>query len=765
LNAKSATSHRKTNQRQSRIEEKVFFPTRFSDDIDDCCLDEEKEDGWIDFDAMTSKRSPMKDSYNNTTERDQGCETTARFLLKSTTMQNGGEATDRAMSFSNNDFAEFPIARRKLIVKPPPIESDTTHDVNVKGQSEKQTEKVSSWNESPSRASSQKRHLANLYKKSLEYKYYPKIFKGLTALLYLSLFAFLLSQILMRVIVNDNVNDFKAQKDILRNFQKRNFFLITSEGLIRFLFDVQVGNFNITGVPAFANGVGNWVTISKYFMKGLNEANKQLLTNAGQFDDEINNLLFTKDIPLYYTYFNEYPQSFTQETSFGAVDRIYSAMIQVRSYEGTDAEPIKETAQFVFRNSLNDVIVKNQAISAIISGSLKGQRNKISRSVEYYCITMIVIEFVIFVVLAFYLWKQYVKETKNLSAFCRVNNQKVNEVLKNCISFKEMVEEQKSFSAGISSLAGGNSHKKGKTEEEPAKREANKSPEHTGLRRKYYIYSGIYFVFVSALIGLGVLGAYMTSGLLTAFKKEQDQIYFIDYMRTRIVLSLQAARELLATNNTAMIENRSAYDEYYYLLDELKTVKSQIYEKLLNDETIDKLPDVKTMLLGDACSLITEPVAQVYCTLMRKQDAETGLVYVLAKYEGILNDYLNAYEASDKSASALADVQKTVYTTVTGPYGVLIYGAITLSDMIDDRLEVQIKANKNDQEFFFVYCSILCGGIAGLLWVWILRKLKEGINQFKNVLMTLPADVVLSSFILKTFLKKTSKSGFDSFKN
>ncbi len=44
-------------------------------------------------------------------------------------------------------------------------------------------------------------------------------------------------------------------------------------------------------------------------------------------------------------------------------------------------------------------------------------------------------------------------------------------------------------------------------------------------------------------------------------------------------------------------------------------------------------------------------------------------------------------------------------------------------------------------------------------------KLREGVNKFKNVLAVLPADLVLASFILRSFLMKTSNGVLNAVKN
>ena len=49
-----------------------------------------------------------------------------------------------------------------------------------------------------------------------------------------------------------------------------------------------------------------------------------------------------------------------------------------------------------------------------------------------------------------------------------------------------------------------------------------------------------------------------------------------------------------------------------------------------------------------------------------------------------------------------------------------------------------------------------------LLWVFVLKGLSEVYNDFKKVLKTLPAEIVLARFSLKNFLMRTSKGALNS---
>ena len=56
--------------------------------------------------------------------------------------------------------------------------------------------------------------------------------------------------------------------------------------------------------------------------------------------------------------------------------------------------------------------------------------------------------------------------------------------------------------------------------------------------------------------------------------------------------------------------------------------------------------------------------------------------------------------------------------------------------------------------------------LAGVLgWIVILKKLGGSLDEIKDMLRVLPVDLVLSSFILKSFVIRTSNKTLDFIKN
>ncbi len=69
-------------------------------------------------------------------------------------------------------------------------------------------------------------------------------------------------------------------------------------------------------------------------------------------------------------------------------------------------------------------------------------------------------------------------------------------------------------------------------------------------------------------------------------------------------------------------------------------MKSQIYDKLLNENTLEKIPSVKAMLLDDPCGYIALPETGFYCSILDFLGVEKGLVYLLGDFEEFLIDIL-----------------------------------------------------------------------------------------------------------------------------
>jgi len=84
-----------------------------------------------------------------------------------------------------------------------------------------------------------------------------------------------------------------------------------------------------------------------------------------------------------------------------------------------------------------------------------------------------------------------------------------------------------------------------------------------------------------------------------------------------------------------------------------------------------------------------------------------------------------------------------------------------ISKIIDAQLSKSI-ADTNSQ-LSTILAIFIVGLVIAVIFIWYqaLIKIREANNDFKKVLKTFPPELVLSSFLLKTFLRNNSQGVFD----
>ena len=89
--------------------------------------------------------------------------------------------------------------------------------------------------------------------------------------------------------------------------------------------------------------------------------------------------------------------------------------------------------------------------------------------------------------------------------------------------------------------------------------------------------------------------------------------------------------------------------------------------------------------------------------------------------------------------------------------GIIGAEAQLLNQIIDTNLTKSILTANNQRGFILYIFSISLIVVCLLIWFQVLLRLNEGDNDFKKVLQVLPPNLILSSSMLKLFLKQTSQ--------
>ncbi len=133
-------------------------------------------------------------------------------------------------------------------------------------------------------------------------------------------------------------------------------------------------------------------------------------------------------------------------------------------------------------------------------------------------------------------------------------------------------------------------------------------------------------------------------------------------------------------------------------------------------------------------------------------------------FERVKNQ-LNAYEVSNKSAASLKELQENNLELLIALYAVINAANTQISTLNNQSFENRVDTVSHNTLMWLIFSIISMVIVGILMWKLLLEEWRGGINRFKNVLKVLPPELVLSSFILKTFLVRTSQGLLEAFKN
>jgi len=733
--------------------------------------EEEKEEGWIDFEPLTAIKPS---SASNEVQSPQIAIHSQREDLTSHRQLLPGKS-------SPNKFMSTLKKFDSKITSPevPPFSGSTKEQQNDEEMSYHRKAKASINTSNLSRSSKQQR-ISKIFQASLDAKYHPKAFWGLLALFAISAVILAIMRIVVKSKLDQNMDTLVAKKDIFSQNAYRSYQLIEASGITRFIWQIYSGALSLAdygpGAAQMYYGSMNFVLSN---IQELRNANKAVSKASNILQGDAHEVLYQKNVEMYDTYFDEPVQSFSSMDTFQATDRIVETGLDIYNafINSVANERIMSRAKFLFRNSLNDLIFASNGLSITMLDSFNKQFSLVQGIMLFYVIFTIGFLSMFFLILVIFIYKQYHAEAFYISAVCRLNHAKLQAVRKEFLHFQGYItEENSSLELPEKSLPTIHGHQKytttigAKTREETTapmnyiKRESVKTPDHTTLQRKYFISVVVLAIFFLSVFGLVIFSAINDRTPLTRSKASQEKLFFINRLRTRMGMGSTTFRELLATNNTAFVENVQAEEELDAVIQQLLSLRADIYTTLLNNEVLQESPELETLMLGEGCSLLNS-VLSSFCDNLKGRGLSTGFIYLMNEFVSYLSGKLEDYRQSNKSKEALMEIQIKDYDSVVYVYVVAISELNLLSAAIDDQFDANVEDASKDRvrsiTIFFVV--LIVGDILG--WVYILKQLGKATSNFKNILRVFPPDLVFSSFILKSFLMKTSKEAVEKIRN
>jgi len=722
---------------------------------------EEKHEGWIDFEALKARgiflNSNLGETNRTTTvmETQRGQET-CRNLLKPRITDLGDGCESPVMSpqskKSQRDFMETKFS------------ADSTG-----GKNGKQTEKKMSRNRGESRGSiatskwskfSHQKRISYLYEVSLNTRDSPKLYKVLLCLFLAAFILLTVSQFSLKQTLDNNVEQLGASKDVLRNAQLRNYHQVMIEFTTRILWDSKAGTLSSSALGIFAYMISSFPSILKTYLLQLGESNRNLLSNSSSLNKDIRDQLFATDVKVYETYFDDVNQTYTILNNFQAINSIVETGLRMTNPEVlADLETTEVLANFLFRNCFNDLLVKNEEISQIINSALDSQRKDIENGLKIFLISLLVVFGGLGIFVVFTLWQQYLKQLRNLSALCRVNSERLDEVLSELLRFKQHVEDEEI-----------EYHRHERTPLSPMRRnkviekKLTRDPDCWDLQKSYYFLVGKLVFLVLIIMATVIVTSLLNQSSIKSSKMAQGQIYFLDHVKARTGVASGSLLELLSTNNTAFVEGKLVLDELESLMGEIENIRIEITKTFLDSTDTRNFGHFETILYGDACPVLDQTTAES-CYIVEKRGYKTGFVYILSSYSTISSAVITKYKDSNKTEEALQGMKEEFFEILVLLQQVIRMELTELGDFIDGKFEEDLASARKGRGEILIGYILLIVCVSFLVWRVVLKRFGEAINEFKNVLSVLPGDLVLASFLLRNFLLKTSKGVLDSIKN
>jgi len=635
------------------------------------------------------------------------------------------------------------------------VDGENKRDLRNAAQRKAKVQKYISSHHSSQRSverTSNKAFRAAIIKKS-----YPKSFVALCVAFYGIILITFISQIIMKVVSDSTMKDLQTKKDLLKNSEQRSYkaalIQINAIGAAQQLKGALSSGGVLSGVPTV-------VTNLQQRLEGMQAANEKMVEYAYSLDEDIQKELFREDVTLVGTYLDSSSSTYSKEVNnFQAAQEFTNA---VKALKGL-SDPVSTAGYNMFNylniNIMDDFQYKSVQITDLFTNSVEKQKQSYQSVITLCLVLTPSLLAGIGVLLALIIFNQYRIEQKNLKAFIKIKPTGVKDIADRLASFKKNLINEETFESKWFANLGEDLDLPPETEKGSSysKKHNNQIIRYNEFRQRYMKYIGRVAGYIFILIGITIWDLVSTKKAIKVIYNYQDQLQFANYISSRVTAGYASFPILFFTNNTMKVEHLTAYEALAQASKEVTAIQSEIPGMFL-DVDGNYIPDVKTIIYDNDPTCSTMPSdALSYCQALVNTGQPVNMIAAVAVYQGYLSTKTSDYENADKSTSAtiLASAYKNIQTFLPNFY-LIATEAQMIADVVDVNLTSKISETENNRTIIIVIFSIALVIVSTLIWFHILQVIREVYNDFKKVLQIFPPSLVLSSYLLKKFLKRTS---------
>jgi len=376
---------------------------------------------------------------------------------------------------------------------------------------------------------------------------------------------------------------------------------------------------------------------------------------------------------------------------------------------------------------------------------------------------------------AWLIWRQYKTEYLVLLGFIKLDKSKINHVSANITSFRNIILaetplEDAHFEESLLKISHhhnrrreSNNVKKTKT---ATKKYESVIPHSSGIIRRYVFHFIKVFLLLVFVLSYVVTIYAIPQKTMTDLYNQVNQSFLSETIGLNADLALISSILTLNVNsNQILILNVPSPIMLTIEIGMTQGFQSQILAGMATSNW--NFGDIVTDIFsGNGCGYASsDRYAKMVCDTLSKGSEKINIISLLGLFQSGLEERYTRYGNSDKSSESLRNITKETFDEVTLPHTVLQVLASYVTNQVDHTYdEATDKANRDSLLNLCLICLLLV--ITGSVSWWaVLRPVQETDNKMKNVLQMLPSNIVLSNFILKNYLVKTSNGTLNFVRN
>lgn len=362
---------------------------------------------------------------------------------------------------------------------------------------------------------------------------------------------------------------------------------------------------------------------------------------------------------------------------------------------------------------------------------------------------------------------QHKQTIDNLQGLTKLNAQAIRSITKTLQSFENALKEDVSLekilgdSAMLSLPRNHMETKDVKSKKHSPQKDAEQSTLNTlGLRKNLFFLALKGLPILLSLLAIIITISLVIIDVFLDLGDTANKIFFINKLDSRIALIRHNLFEIAASNGTALVKGQNITEALQYELGDAPNLKNDLISTFsdIDNSLIQKL------VFDDACHFFEQ---QEMCKMLGNNLEGVSLVNLVSNLAALFSQYFSMYEEMDKTEENLKNFQIQAFQKVISPiFNVMQPLDFEISGQLDESFEDDIsKANAlNIAAIIVIALSLIIGCL--LAKSFIVDGLTKEENEFRQMLLVFPANVVLSNFMIKSYLRRTVKnSSSDLFRN